>query len=47
MATSPDDNSNSDSQCKPNGVFHLAIDQKDRIWISSAIWSRRHALPGK
>jgi hypothetical protein len=47
MATSPDDKSNSDSPCKPNVAFHLAIDQKDRIRITSASWSRRHALPGK
>jgi len=28
---------NKDSPCKLNGPFHLAIDQQDRIWITSAI----------
>lgn len=28
---------NKDSPCKLNGAFHLAIDQQDRIWITSAV----------
>ena len=28
---------NKDGPCKLNGPFHLAIDQKDRIWITNAI----------
>jgi DNA-binding beta-propeller fold protein YncE len=34
---STDGKPNKDSPCKLNGPFHLAIDQKDRIWITNAI----------
>lgn len=34
---STDGKPNKDSPCKLNGPFHLAIDQRDRIWITNAI----------
>jgi hypothetical protein len=34
---SNDGRPNKDSPCKLNGAFHLAIDQQDRIWITSAV----------
>jgi len=34
---STDGKPNKDSPCKLNGAFHLAIDQQDRIWVTSAI----------
>jgi hypothetical protein len=34
---STDGKPDKDSPCKLNGAFHLAIDQQDRIWITSAI----------
>jgi hypothetical protein len=34
---STDGKPNRDSPCKLNGAFHLAIDQQDRIWITSAL----------
>jgi len=34
---STDGKPNKDSACKLSGPFHLAIDQQDRIWITSAI----------
>ncbi len=34
---STDGKPNKDSPCKLNGPFHLAIDQQERIWITSAI----------
>ena len=34
---STDAKPNKDSPCKLNGPFHLAIDQQDRIWITSAV----------
>jgi hypothetical protein len=34
---STDGKPNKDSPCKLSGPFHLAIDQQDRIWITSAI----------
>jgi DNA-binding beta-propeller fold protein YncE len=34
---STDGKPNKDSPCKLNGPFHLAIDQQDRIWITSAV----------
>jgi DNA-binding beta-propeller fold protein YncE len=34
---STDGGPNKDSPCKLNGPFHLAIDQQDRIWVTSVI----------
>jgi hypothetical protein len=34
---STDGSPNKDSPCKLSGAFHLAIDQRDRIWITNAI----------
>lgn len=34
---STDGKPNRDSPCKLSGAFHLAIDQQDRIWITSAV----------
>ncbi len=33
----PEGKSKKDNPCKLKGAFHLAIDQKDRIWITSAL----------
>jgi hypothetical protein len=33
----PAGKSKKDNPCKLNGAFHLAIDQKDRIWVTNAI----------
>lgn len=33
----PEGKADKDNPCKLNGAFHLAIDQKDRIWITNAL----------
>jgi hypothetical protein len=33
----PEGKSKKDNPCKLKGAFHLAIDQKDRIWVTSAL----------
>ena len=37
LCRSNDGKPNKDSPCKLNGAFHLAIDQQDRIWITSVV----------
>jgi hypothetical protein len=42
---STDGKPNKDSPCKLSGPFHLAIDQKDRIWITNAIGDHTTRFP--